>query len=266
MLQFGEKKQTNRGSRRSSGGWCWLSLTNSGRDMVQAKTMKDKVGDLVELVHKLVLTSQLDKQEGLKQTVLETKVGLEWILLCAVILACTAQWRCCAIDKLCLCYLEARDNFIVAKRVDITLVKQYHILPFLVLTRQKNCDIVLPQCNKKSPKINKKLQKGQEEIGKNASHSYCPHKEKCYHNKEGQWIYKLVYLSNITGNALMRFCINTTLPSNALKFISLSCQDCSPYTCSHYFQFLILCLSSLSGIITEGEASRQLLFYLKEAS
>ena len=29
--------------------------------MVQAKTMKDKVGDLVELVHKLVLTSQLDK-------------------------------------------------------------------------------------------------------------------------------------------------------------------------------------------------------------
>ena len=45
--------------------------------MVQAKTMKDKVGDLVELVHKLVLTSQLDKQEGLKQTVLEAKVGLE---------------------------------------------------------------------------------------------------------------------------------------------------------------------------------------------
>ena len=91
MLQFGEKKQTNRGSRRSSGGWCWLSLTNSGRDMVQAKTMKDKVGDLVELVHKLVLTSQLVKQEGLKQTVLETKVGLEGILLCAIILACTAQ-------------------------------------------------------------------------------------------------------------------------------------------------------------------------------
>ena len=77
MLQFGEKKQTKRGLRRSSGGWCWLSLTNSGRDMVQAKTMKDKVGDMVELVHKLVLTSQLDKQEGLKQTVLETKVGLE---------------------------------------------------------------------------------------------------------------------------------------------------------------------------------------------
>ena len=91
MLQLGEKKQTNRGSRRSSGGWCWLSLTHSGRDMVQAKTMKDKVGDLVELVHKLVLTSQLDKQEGLKQTVLETKVGLEGILLCAIILACTAQ-------------------------------------------------------------------------------------------------------------------------------------------------------------------------------
>ena len=91
MLQFGEKKQTNRASRRSSGGWCQLSLTNSGRDMVQAKTMKDKVGDLVELVHKLVLTSQLDKQEGLKQTVLETKVGLEGILLCAIILACTAQ-------------------------------------------------------------------------------------------------------------------------------------------------------------------------------
>ena len=45
--------------------------------MVQAKTMKDKVGDLVELVHKLVPTSQLDKQEGLKQTVLEMKVGLE---------------------------------------------------------------------------------------------------------------------------------------------------------------------------------------------
>ena len=45
--------------------------------MVQAKTMKEKVGDLVELMHKLVLTSQLDKKEGLKQTVLETKVGLE---------------------------------------------------------------------------------------------------------------------------------------------------------------------------------------------
>ena len=266
MLQFGEKKQTNRGSRRSSGGWCWLSLTNSGRDMVQAKTMKDKVGDLVELVHKLVLTSQLDKQEGLKQTVLETKVGLEWILLCAIILACTAQWRCCAIDKLCLCYLEARDNFIVAKRGKYYLSKAIPYITFSCLNKAKNCDIVLPQCNKKSPKINKKLQKGQEEIGKNASHSYCPHKEKCYHNKEGQWIYKLVYLSNITGNALMRFCINTTFPSNALKFISLSCQDCSPYTCSHYFLFYILCLSYFSGIITEGEASQQLVFYLKGAS
>ena len=59
--------------------------------MVQAKTMKDKVGDLVELVHKLVLSSQLDKQEGLKQTILETKVGVESILLCVVILACTTQ-------------------------------------------------------------------------------------------------------------------------------------------------------------------------------
>ena len=45
--------------------------------MVQAKTMKDKVGDLVELVHKLVPTSQLDKQEWLKQTVLEANVELE---------------------------------------------------------------------------------------------------------------------------------------------------------------------------------------------
>ena len=59
--------------------------------MVQAKTMKDKVGDLVELVYKLNLTSQLDKQEGFKQTVLETKVGLESILLRAVIFACTTQ-------------------------------------------------------------------------------------------------------------------------------------------------------------------------------
>ena len=56
--------------------------------MVQAKTMKDKVGDLMELVHKLVLTSQLDKQEGFKQIVLETKAGLKSILLCIVILAC----------------------------------------------------------------------------------------------------------------------------------------------------------------------------------
>ena len=57
--------------------------------MVQTKPMKYKVGDLVELLHKLVTTSQLDKQEGFKETVLETKLGLESILLCAVIFACT---------------------------------------------------------------------------------------------------------------------------------------------------------------------------------
>ena len=101
--------------------------------MVQAKTMKDKVGDLVEFVHKLVLTSQLDKQEGFKQTVLETIAGLESILLWAIILAYIMQWRCCAIDKLCLCYLEARDKFYCCKTGEnIILVKQSHILPFLV--------------------------------------------------------------------------------------------------------------------------------------
>lgn len=59
--------------------------------MVQAKTMKDKVGDLVELVHEFLLTDHLDNQEWFKQTMLETKVGLVSILLCAVILLCTMR-------------------------------------------------------------------------------------------------------------------------------------------------------------------------------
>ena len=57
--------------------------------MVQAMTMKDKVGDLVELVHELLHANQLDNQEGYKQTMLERKAGLVSILLFAVILACT---------------------------------------------------------------------------------------------------------------------------------------------------------------------------------
>ena len=265
MLQFGEKKQTNRGSRRSSGGWCWLSLTNSGRDMVQAKTMKDKVGDLVELVHKLVLTSQLDKQEGLKQTVLETKVGLEWILLCAIILACTAQWRCCAFDKLCLCYLEARDNFIVAKRIKYYLSKSTPYITFSCLNKAKNCDIVLPQCNKKSPKINKKMQKGQEEIGK-MHHILIVHIRRNVtiikrRNEYTNWYILAISQEMLWwGSVLIQH--SPLTPWNLYHWVAKIVH----LTPAATILFLILCLSSLSGIITEGKALQQLVFYRKGAS
>ena len=59
--------------------------------MMQEKTMKDKVGDLVEFVHELLHADELDNQEGFKQTMLETKAALASILLCAIILACTMQ-------------------------------------------------------------------------------------------------------------------------------------------------------------------------------
>lgn len=44
---------------------------------VKAKTMKDKVGDLMELLQKILLTVRLDNQQRFKQMVLETKAGLE---------------------------------------------------------------------------------------------------------------------------------------------------------------------------------------------
>ena len=96
---------------------------------------------------------------------------------------------------------------------NITLVKQYHILPLFCLEKAKKCDTVLPQCNMKSPKTNRKLQQGEEEIGKDASHSYCPRKGQC----------------NISASVVMRFSINLLFSSDVLlKLISLSCQNWSP--------------------------------------
>ena len=56
---------------------------------MQAKTMKGKAGDLVELLEELLLTGRLDNQERFKQMVLGTKVGLDLDLLCAAVLTCT---------------------------------------------------------------------------------------------------------------------------------------------------------------------------------
>ena len=66
-----------------------MSVTDPGWGLVQAKTMKDKVGDLVELLQEILLTGRLDNQQRFKQMVLETKAGLESGRSCAVVLTCT---------------------------------------------------------------------------------------------------------------------------------------------------------------------------------
>lgn len=56
-----------------------------GGNLVQAKTKKDKVGDLGIFLQKLLLDGRLEKQEKFKQMVLGTKERLDSGLLCACV-------------------------------------------------------------------------------------------------------------------------------------------------------------------------------------
>lgn len=45
--------------------------------MIRGKAMSDKAGDLMSLMHDIVLTAKLDDKERFTQMVLETKAGME---------------------------------------------------------------------------------------------------------------------------------------------------------------------------------------------
>lgn len=45
--------------------------------MIRGKAMSDKAGELMELMHDVVLTAKLDDRERFTQMVLETKAGME---------------------------------------------------------------------------------------------------------------------------------------------------------------------------------------------